>query len=105
VVKPPEDPSEFDKWDPANISPLVAYLSTADCPFTGGVFHVGGNEVGLYGGFSLSDEDVIATEGRWTVEDLRAKGAKLAEDRPKLASVTTSIGDTFKEFGNRQPTP
>ena len=25
----------FDEWDPSNISPLVAYLSTADCPFTG----------------------------------------------------------------------
>ncbi len=104
VVKAPEDPSEFDKWDPANISPLVAYLSTADCPFTGGVFHVGGNEVGLYGGFSLSDHDIIATDGRWTVEDLAAQGAKLAEGRPKLASVATSIGDTFKEFGNRPPT-
>ena len=104
VVKPPDDPSEFDKWDPANISPLVAYLSTADCPFTGGVFHVGGNEVGLYGGFSLSDDDIIATDGRWTVEDLQVQAAKLAEGRPKLASVTTSIGDTFKEFGKRKPT-
>ena len=54
VVKAPEDGS-FDKWDPANVSPLVAYLSTADCPFTGGVFHVGGNEVGLYGGWSLAE--------------------------------------------------
>ena len=36
--------------------PLVAYLATEDCPFTGGVFHVGGNEVGLYGGWSLAEE-------------------------------------------------
>lgn len=105
VVKAPDDPSEFDKWDPANISPLVAYLSTADCPFTGGVFHVGGNEVGLYGGWSLDDADIIATEGRWTVADLQAKAGKLGDDRGKLASVTTSIADTFKEFGKRQPTP
>ncbi|MDH3678892.1 MAG: SDR family oxidoreductase [Acidimicrobiia bacterium] len=104
VVKAPDDPSEFDKWDPANISPLVAYLSTADCPFTGGVFHVGGNEVGLYGGWSLEDGDIIAADGRWTVEGLQAKAPKLAEGRGKLASVTTGIGDTFKEFGNRQPT-
>ena len=104
VVKAPDDPSEFDKWDPANISPLVAYLSTADCPFTGGVFHVGGNEVGLYGGFSLAEENIIATEGRWTVADLQAKGAKLAEGTDGLASVATSIGDTFKDFGRRGPT-
>jgi NAD(P)-dependent dehydrogenase (short-subunit alcohol dehydrogenase family) len=105
VVKAPDDPSEFDKWDPANISPLVAYLSTADCPFTGGVFHVGGNEVGLYGGWSLDNDDIIATDGRWTVADLEAKAGRLAEGRSDLASVTTSIGDTFKMFGNRPPTP
>jgi NAD(P)-dependent dehydrogenase (short-subunit alcohol dehydrogenase family) len=103
VVKAPDDPSQFDKWDPANISPLVAYLSTADCPFTGGVFHVGGNEVGLYGGWSLANDDIIATDGRWTVADLQAKAPKLAEGRRPLASVTTDIGDTFKQFGKRRP--
>ena len=34
----------------------------------------------------------------------RLRPAKLAEGRPKLASVTTGIGDTFKEFGKRKPT-
>jgi NAD(P)-dependent dehydrogenase (short-subunit alcohol dehydrogenase family) len=105
VVKAPDDPSQFDKWDPANISPLVAYLSTADCPFTGGVFHVGGNEVGLYGGWSLQNADIIATDGRWTVADLQSKAARLVDGRRNLASVTTDISDTFKEFGKRQPTP
>ena len=105
VVKAPDDPSKFDKWDPANISPLVAYLSTADCPFTGGVFHVGGNEVGLYGGWSLDNDDIIATDGRWTVADLQSKAGRLAEGRHKLASVTTPISDTFKDFGKRPPTP
>ena len=32
----PDDPGKFDEYNPANVSPLVAYLSTADCPFTGG---------------------------------------------------------------------
>lgn len=103
VVKAPDDPSEFDLYDPANISPLVAYLSTEDCPFTGGVFHVGGNEVGLYGGWSLSNDDIIAADGRFTVADLQARAPKLAEGRSDLASVTTSIGDTFKGFGKRTP--
>ncbi|MEM7340730.1 MAG: SDR family oxidoreductase [Actinomycetota bacterium] len=103
VVKAPEDGS-FDKWDPANVSPLVAYLSSEACPFTGGVFHVGGNEVGLYGGWSIGDEDIIATEGRWTVEGLQQMAPRLAEGRKDLASVTTGLGDTFKGFGNRPPT-
>lgn len=101
VVKAPDDPAEFDLYDPANISPLVAYLSTAECPFTGGVFHVGGNEIGLYGGWSLADDKVLATDGRWELDDLIAQAPRLLEGRGDLASVTTSIGDTFKEFGKR----
>ncbi len=104
VVKAPEDPADFDLYDPANVSPLVAYLATADQPFTGGVFHVGGNEVGLYGGWSISNDKILATDGRWTVEGLQDKAPRLLEGRDGLASVTTSIGDTFKGFGKRQPT-
>ena len=104
VVKAPDDPAQFDVYDPANVSPLVAYLSTADCPFTGGVFHVGANEVGLYQGWSLADDDIIVTEGRWTVEGLATMAPRLNEGRSKLASVATSIGDTFKNYGQREPT-
>ena len=104
LIAPPEDAAVFDLWDPANISPLVAYLSTADCPFTGGVFHVGGNEVGLYGGWSLDRaNDVIATDGRWTVAGLQDKAPRLLDGRGSLASVTTSIGDTMKGFGKLPP--
>lgn len=102
VVKAPDDPADFDLYDPANVSPLVAYLSTADCPFTGGVFHVGGNEVGLYGGWSLADEDIIATDGRWEVADLIDRAPRLLEGRTGLASVTTAIADTFTGFGSRK---
>ena len=35
----------FDVWDPANVSPFVAYLATADCPFTGETFMVQGGVV------------------------------------------------------------
>src|SRR5438067_7675915 len=31
VVQPPKEPDAFDVWDPANISPLVAYLATENC--------------------------------------------------------------------------
>ncbi len=104
LIAPPEDGAEFDLWDPANISPLVAYLSTADCPFTGGVFHVGGNEVGLYGGWSLDrGNDVIAADGRWTVAGLQEKAPRLLDGRGSLASVVTTIGDTMKGFGKLPP--
>jgi NAD(P)-dependent dehydrogenase (short-subunit alcohol dehydrogenase family) len=105
LIAPPDDPSEFDIWDPANISPLVTYLATEDCPFTGGIFHVGGNEVGLYDGYRLPEEQIIATEGRWEVADLADKAARLLEGRGNLASVVTSIADANKGFGSRPPTP
>ena len=104
VVAAPEDPADFDLYDPANISPLVGYLGTEGCPFTGGVFHIGGNEVGLYGGWSLASDDILATDGRWTVSDLQAKAPRLLKGRSNIASVATSLGDTFKGFGKRQPT-
>ena len=105
LVKAPDDPGQFDIYDPANISPLVAYLATADCPFTGGVFHVGANEVGLYGGWSLDPDRIIATEGRWSVADLQRIAPRMLEGRnTKLDSVATPIGDTFKGYGKRPPT-
>src|SRR5207249_5757492 len=35
VVKAPSDAGRFDVWDPANVSPLVAWLATENCPVTG----------------------------------------------------------------------
>ena len=35
----------FDEWDPANVSPLVAYLSTVGCAVTGEMFFVQGGVV------------------------------------------------------------
>ena len=66
--------SEFDKSDPANISPFVAYLATADCPIGGKVFFVWANEVRLFQPWTVVD--TIATEGRWTVEGLGAAAEK-----------------------------
>ena len=45
IVKAPRDPGEFDIWNPANISPLVAYLATEGCPLTGRVLFVQGGQV------------------------------------------------------------
>lgn len=100
AVAPPEDGS-FDLFHPANVSPLVAYLASADCPFTGGVFHVGGNEVGLYGGWHLADGAVITTDGSFTVEELAQRAPSLLRGRGPLASVVTSVADTMQHFGRR----
>ena len=91
AVQPPKDPGRFDVWDPANVSPLVAYLSTRECPVTGGVFHVGGNEVGLFQQWTLVDK--IAGDGRWSIEALAKEIPNLVQGRPSLVSVGTRIAD------------
>jgi NAD(P)-dependent dehydrogenase (short-subunit alcohol dehydrogenase family) len=70
-------PDAFDPMDPANISPWVAYLSTADCPITGRVFMVAGGQVHLFQPWAIID--TIEKQGRWTIEELEKEGARLAE--------------------------
>jgi NAD(P)-dependent dehydrogenase (short-subunit alcohol dehydrogenase family) len=69
---PPED--EWSPMHPANISPFVAYLSTASCPIHGKVFFVQGGEVFLFKPFSIVDS--VSKEGFWTVEELQKETAK-----------------------------
>lgn len=73
----------FDVFDPANISPFVAYLATADCPINGRVFFVVGGEVHLFQPWAIVD--AITTDHRWTVEEL-------AEVAPRLADVPFNLG-------------
>jgi NAD(P)-dependent dehydrogenase (short-subunit alcohol dehydrogenase family) len=74
VVKAPAE--GFDEWDPANVSPFVAYLATADCPFTGETFVVRGGVVQRVQSWSTAER--IDKGDRWTVAELAAEGPKLA---------------------------
>ena len=69
----PEDGS-FDQWDPANISPLVAWLCTADCPATAQVYWVAGNRIARY--LEWARADIADADGRWEIDDVdRVVGA------------------------------
>jgi NAD(P)-dependent dehydrogenase (short-subunit alcohol dehydrogenase family) len=75
IVKAPEDPGKFDVWNPANISPLVAYLATENCEAQGKVFFVQGGTVKLFQGWTMTEG--IEKNDRWTVADLEAEMKKL----------------------------
>jgi len=75
MVKAPEDASKFDVWNPANISPLVAWLATENCPANGKVFFVQGGQVKLFQGWTQTDG--IEKNDRWTVAELQAEMKKL----------------------------
>ncbi len=80
VVKPPES-GAFDVWDPANISPLVAYLATENCPANGKVFFVQGGVVRLFQPWTMTE--TIDKKDRWTVAELETEMAKLGVSATK----------------------
>ncbi len=78
AVKAPEDPGAFDAWDPANVSPLVAYLATEDCPFTGATFFVQGSVVRRFQPWTMTE--TIDKGDRWLVAELATEMVKLQGD-------------------------
>ena len=83
IVKAPADPGAFDVWNPANISPLVGYLATAQCPLTGQVLFVQGGQVRMFQPWTMTA--TIDKHDRWTV-------AELAEAVPRLVSDENAPG-------------
>ena len=81
AVKPPDDPGTFDIWDPANVSPFVAYLATADCPISGETFIVQGGVVQRVKSWSAAEK--IDKGDRWTVAEF---AGHVEELRPELKS-------------------
>jgi NAD(P)-dependent dehydrogenase (short-subunit alcohol dehydrogenase family) len=75
IVRAPRDAAEFDSWDPANVSPLVAYLATESCPATGRVFFVQGGQVRLFQPWTMTES--IDKDDRWTVAELAAEMHRL----------------------------
>jgi NAD(P)-dependent dehydrogenase (short-subunit alcohol dehydrogenase family) len=68
VLKEPEEEGAFDVWDPANVSPLVAYLATADCAFTGETFFVQGGIVKRVRSWEMAEG--VEQDARWDVAEL-----------------------------------
>lgn len=69
MIKPGEA-DQFDRWDPANVSPFVAYLLTEQCPIAGEVFLVSGSVVQRAAPWRLDPAWKLEGEGRWEVADL-----------------------------------
>jgi NAD(P)-dependent dehydrogenase (short-subunit alcohol dehydrogenase family) len=74
----------FDRWDPANVSPLVAYLARADCPMEGKVFFAAGGDIVLMRPWTAAER--AHKDGRWAVEELRGAlaGIEKIDTRPEM---------------------
>jgi len=66
--RPDPPPGQFDPLDPDNVSPLVAWLATSDCPANAQIFQVYGRRLLIYS-MITAVHDLMA-EGRWTLEEL-----------------------------------
>lgn len=55
-------------FEPANVAPLVAYLASPQCRFTGQVFSMFGPIVGLYQGWTVAEE--IESDAPWTIDSI-----------------------------------
>jgi NAD(P)-dependent dehydrogenase (short-subunit alcohol dehydrogenase family) len=79
AVKAPQDAAEFDVWNAGNVSPFVAFLATADCPFNGEAFLVQGGTVQRFQPWWLAEK--IHKSDRWTVAELAARAGELLPDK------------------------
>jgi NAD(P)-dependent dehydrogenase (short-subunit alcohol dehydrogenase family) len=77
MVRPPEVPDRFDVWDPANSSPVVAYLSSSSCRATGLLF-VQGGRIQVFRPWALVETDEkLDRDQRWSVAELQAEMGRL----------------------------
>jgi NAD(P)-dependent dehydrogenase (short-subunit alcohol dehydrogenase family) len=71
MVAAPQEEGAFDTYHPSHVSPLVAYLSTADCSITGKVFSVQGGLIQELEGWRAGAG--YETTGDWTIDSVRQK--------------------------------
>jgi NAD(P)-dependent dehydrogenase (short-subunit alcohol dehydrogenase family) len=68
MMKKPDDPEALDAFNPAEVSPLVAYLASPDCPITGKLFAVQGGMIAECKNWEMGTTH-SSTEP-WTVESV-----------------------------------
>ena len=77
--------SGFDPMDPANVSPLVVWLASADCDVTGRVFEVEAGVISPADGWQHGPREDRGD--RWPVEEVGPAVRRLLEKAPPPAPV------------------
>ncbi|MFZ9913291.1 MAG: SDR family NAD(P)-dependent oxidoreductase [Ilumatobacteraceae bacterium] len=71
----------FDRHDAAHVAPMVLYLASASCRFTGRVFAVEGPDVAIYHPYGV--EDHWSTNGQWSLQAL----TKAFDSHPQRSEI------------------
>jgi NAD(P)-dependent dehydrogenase (short-subunit alcohol dehydrogenase family) len=83
TMKKPE--SGFDPMDPANVSPLVVWLASADCQVTGRVFEVEAGIISAADGWQHGPREDRGS--RWPVDEIGPAVDRLLAQAPPQAPV------------------
>ena len=70
LMAPPSD-GGFDRFHPSHVAPLVVYLASGSCRFTGRLFGIEGDDVFLFSGWS-ADGHASNNGATWSQEGLAA---------------------------------
>lgn len=66
----------FDRFAPENLAPVIAFLASVDCPFTGRVVGLDGERIYMHDNWNVSGE--LSSNGKqWTQENLISEFAKI----------------------------
>ena len=76
IVAAPGDSVQFDLWDPAHCSPVVAYLAGEECRLNGRTMFVQGGTIRLMDGWQFGA--TFEQEARWTIAELHDTLDRLA---------------------------
>ena len=68
MMRAPDAADAFDPFHPRNVSPLVAFLSRADCTLSGKLYAVQGGAISEMSGWTCAE--AISTDGDWTQDVL-----------------------------------
>lgn len=78
VIAAPESADQFDVWDPANVSPLVAYLASVACEYHGETFYIQGGSIKRVQPWAFAES--VERSDKWTVADVVKAMADLVPD-------------------------
>ena len=89
IMKPVEN--DFDRVAPEHVSPLVVYLASDQCRFTGRVFGIEGDDLFLFEGWS-AEHHFQNGRSQWSVESLQTVLAEIdRQDRGWMIAPSTRI--------------
>jgi len=91
-MRPPAD-GGLDPFDPAQVSPLVAWLASDDCALTGTVWNVQGGSIAQWHPWTMG-EPLLSTED-WSVAEIARRLPAAAVQRPRKGAMQAQVGQAM----------